>query len=301
MSDQTIKPKRRIENKSSRTAAYTCTCRASSFLEKDSRLKSDDYISVQLLPRFVKVLLQLKILNLQGLISPKGIYPYVIARTKYFDRSFEDAIKNGIEQVVILGAGYDSRSIRLLCPDDKVEVYEIDTSHTLESKVLQFKKRKIAVPGNTNYLNIDFNKETLKTRLEKSKFDGSKKTLFILEGLTMYLSSEAIDETFQFIDEFSAPGSLIVFDYVHASVLRHEQKYFGEKAIYKRVKKDHETWTFGIDKEKIDQFLTTYHFQTEEHLDSESLENRYFKNESGRLLTRVNGTHCIVFAKKAAS
>ncbi len=64
--------KKRIEKKSSRTANYTCLSRASSFLEKNIYFKSNDYIAVKLLPLFVKLLLQLKILNLKGRISPKG-------------------------------------------------------------------------------------------------------------------------------------------------------------------------------------------------------------------------------------
>jgi len=58
-----------------------------------------------------------------------------------------------------------------------------------------------------------------------------KKSLFFLEGVTMYLSQEALDDTFRFIADVSGRGSLIVFDYIHAGVLRRENKYYGEKDI----------------------------------------------------------------------
>jgi len=59
----------------------------------------------------------------------------------------------------------------------------------------------------------------------------------------MYLSQEALDDTFRFIADVSGRGSLIVFDYIHAGVLRRENKYYGEKDIYKTVAKVGEEWT----------------------------------------------------------
>jgi methyltransferase (TIGR00027 family) len=291
--------KKRTDKKSSRTAAYTCMCRASSYFENDIYYKSDDFIAVKLLPRFIKLLLKLKVLNLNGRVSPKGIYPYVIARTKYIDTVFEDSIKNGFGQVLIMGAGFDSRAIRFTrSKESKVKVYETDTGYTQNAKIRQLKKRGVRIPENNIYISIDFNKEDLRTRLWEYKFDPDKKTLFVLEGITMYLSHDTIDETFKVISDYSAPGSLIVFDYIYASVLRREQKYYGESAIYKRVKKDNEKWTFGIEEGEIEHFLNSYNFCLLEHLDSVIIENKYFRTESGSLVAKVNGTHCIVFAKR---
>ena len=290
--------RKRIEKESSRTAAYTCTCRAASYLESNPLLKSDDHIAVKVLPRFVKYLLKLRILNLKGRISPEGIYPYVIARTKYIDSIFQNAIKNGVEQVVIFGAGFDSRAIRLTDQNTNIKVYEIDTYFTLDAKTKQFRKRGIVKPENNIYIPIDFDKEEIILKLDDSSFNISKKTLFILEGLIMYLSEKAIDETFKLINNYSLPGSLLVFDYIYASVLRQELKYFGEKSIYERVKKDGESWTFGIEEGEIENFLNQFNFNLIEHLDSNTIENKYFKNESGKIITKVNGTHCIVLAKK---
>ncbi len=292
-----MKNSKRIESKSSKTAAYTCTCRASSFLETNSYFKSDDYIAVELLPRFVKYLLKLRILNFKGKIVPKGIYPYVIARTKYIDSVFLQAINNGFEQVVIFGAGFDSRAIRLLDPNNKIKVFEIDTYHTLYAKTKQFQKRNISKPDTNIYIPLDFDKEKIKPKLYDNQFDTNKKTLSILEGLTMYLSPSAVAETFELIYDYSAPGSLVVFDYLYASVLRKDLKYYGESDIYTRVKKDREQWTFGIEEGDIENYLQNFKFDLIEHLDSTNIENKYFQDSSGKAITKVNGTHCIVLAK----
>jgi len=291
--------KKRIDKKSSRTAAYTCMCRAASYLERDPYLKSGDYVAVDLLPRLIKLLLKLRLLNLIGRISPAGIYPYVIARTKYIDDIFEKSVKAGFEQVAILGAGYDSRAIRFHSTvENNYRVFEIDAVNTQNAKIRQLKKRRITTPENNIHVSVDFIKENFKTTLNKAGFISGKKALFILEGLIMYLSSDAVDETFKLINDYSAPGSLIIFDYIYASVLRKEGKYFGEGEIYQRVKKDNEKWTFGIEEGKIESFLNSFNFSLLDHLDSIAIEKKYFTDGSGNLIAKVNGTHCIVLAEK---
>jgi methyltransferase (TIGR00027 family) len=292
-----MKNKKRIDKKSSRTAAYTCMCRASSYLEKENHFKSGDYIAVQLLPKFIKILILWHILNLRSRISPRGIYQYVIARTKYIDSILEKALANGFKQVVILGAGFDSRAIRFFKPNNTIKVFEIDTPHTQNAKIKQLKKRHIAIPENNIYVSVDFEKEDFKKRLLENGFANPQKTLFILEGLTMYLSQDTVEDTFRFIRANSAPGSLVVFDYIYASVLRRERKYYGEKAIYRRVKQDNERWTFGIEEGELENFLNQLNFKLIEHLDSNAMEHRYFTAESGNILTKVNETHCLVLAQ----
>ena len=267
-------------------------------MESNPLLRSDDHIAVRLLPLLVKYLLKIRFLNLQGKIAPAGIYPYVIGRTKYIDHIFKKAISEGARQIIIFGAGFDSRALRLTGNRTDVRVFEIDTKLTLEAKKKQFLKRDITIPENNTYIPVDFDKEDIKEKLKEYKIPINNKTLFILEGLIMYLSKEAVDYTFKIIHEYSAPGSLVVFDYIFASVLRQEEKYFGEKEIFERVKKDEESWTYGIEEGEIEDFLSTYSLDLLEHLDSVTLEKKYFTDNTGRIISKVNGTHCIVLARK---
>ena len=178
---------RRVERKPSRTAGYTCMCRAVSFMEKNPFYKSDDYIAPKILPAIISLLLKLKIINLKrGLLSPKGLYEYVIARTKFIDNVFSSVIANGFDQILIFGAGYDSRGIRLSNKNQKTKVFELDIPITQNAKIKQFKKRDITVLSNVIYIPIDFNKERIEEKLKKHQFKPQKRTLFILEGLIMY-------------------------------------------------------------------------------------------------------------------
>jgi len=103
---------RRIDSKSSRTADYTCMYRAASYLEKNELYKSEDYIAPRLLRGLIKFFVKHKLINYNWIFFPKGIYEYVIARTKYIDNIFKESIENGIEQILIFGAGFDSRALR---------------------------------------------------------------------------------------------------------------------------------------------------------------------------------------------
>jgi O-methyltransferase involved in polyketide biosynthesis len=90
--------------------------------------------------------------------------------------------------------------------------------------------------------------------------------------------------------------SIVAFDYVYASVLRRENKFFGEKEIYETVLRAGEGWTFGIEDGAIADFLTQRGFKLITHHAPSDLEKRYLTAEDGMRFGRVNGTHCIVTA-----
>ena len=121
----------------------------------------------------------------------------------------------------------------------------------------------------------------------------------MLEGVTMYLSDDAVDTTFNVIRDVAGKGSWVVFDYIYAGILRQENKYYGEKDIFKTVAKAGEAWSFALEEGEIEQFLQKYDFTLKDHSDAQALERRYFKNHKGEIAGRINGTHSIVTGIKA--
>ena len=113
----------------------------------------------------------------------------------------------------------------------------------------------------------------------------------------MYLNEESISKTFNTLLEYSGANSLFFFDYIYKSVLRQENLYCGERVIYQIVLKAKENWNFGIEKGQSAQFLSKYNLDIVNELDSEKLEEKYFTNEKGRRIGKINGTHCLVTAK----
>jgi len=284
------------------TAAWTCTSRALSYFESEQPYRSGDSVAPVLLPKFLFFLFKVKFFQnlFKYKIIPKGMYKYIIARTKYFDSVFENAVKNNFEQILIFGAGYDTRAIRLLSGNRAIKVFELDAPTTQTAKINQLKKRGVRIPPNAVFIPIDFNKESLKSRLTEAGFEKGRKSLFMLEGITMYLQKESIDSTFRVMDEFSGFGSEIVFDYIYLNVLKRENTLYGEKEIYKIVKSADEEWRYGIEKGRMGSFLKAYHFDLAEDLGPDDLEGMYFKDERSRKYGEINGTHAIAHAKKCA-
>ncbi len=285
----------RIQKKSSKTAAYTCCMRAASYLDKNPFYHSGDSVAYVLLPVFVRLFIKI----IKSILAPRGIYEYVIGRTKYIDSIFEKAIEENYEQLVIFGAGFDSRGIRFLRNNHTVKVFELDAKTTQEAKLKQFKKRRIKSPENIVYIPVDFNEERIEDKLNEYGFIKNKKSLFILEGLTMYLEEDAVNSTFRIIHEYAGNDSLIVCDYIYASVLRKENIYYGEKSIHKVIFNASEPWKFGIEKGEIETFLLNRGFRLTEHIDPVSLEKRYFKDDTGKIVSKINGTHCLFLAEKS--
>jgi len=290
----------RIETKSSRTAAFTCLPRAASYVDKRECYSGPDDIAYILIPSFFRLLLKswwlFKLFSWR--FFPHGIYEYVIARTKYFDAVFIEALDNSFDQIVIFGAGFDSRALRFSELSKGTQIFELDAPITQQEKLKAYLSKKLVIPENLVLVPIDFNKDNLAEKIVQAGFVAGKKSLFMLEGVTMYLSQDAVESTFRFIADVSGIGSLIVFDYIHAGVLRRENKYYGEKDIYKTVAKVGEEWTFALEENEVERFLGRYGFLQKDHSGTRELENKYFRNSKGSIVGKINGTHAIVTGMK---
>jgi methyltransferase (TIGR00027 family) len=148
-----------------------------------------------------------------------GLGNSIRARVRYFDDYAESSVRDGIHQLVLPGAGYDTRAYRLGPVKENARVFELDRPETQQIKV-----RKIAeifgdLPAHVSYVPIDLSLENLADGLERSKFSPEEKTLFILEGLVMYIPPAAMDVLLERIRGISAAGSRVIFDYYPASVV----------------------------------------------------------------------------------
>jgi methyltransferase (TIGR00027 family) len=292
--------KRRIESTTSRTAEMTCLSRACSAFEKNHYYKSNDYIAPLLLPSGLKPFLHVSLARrlFTKVAAPRGIYEYVIARTKYIDAVFRQALVENCNQILIFGAGFDTRALRFEDALENTRVFELDAPATQQAKIGQYQKRHLAVPPSLTFIAIDFDKESLSMKLDEAGFWMQRRSLFILEGLVMYLQPESVEATFQTIRDYAGRGSWVVFDYIYASVLRREGINYGETGIVQTVSDAGEQWHFGIEKGQIEEFLAKYEMQLIDHKDAKDLEQAYFSNSNGKIIGRVNRTHCLVTAEK---
>ncbi|MBS0029833.1 class I SAM-dependent methyltransferase [Chitinophaga sp. 22321] len=208
-----------------------------------------------------------------------------IARTKLIDDLLQQAVKQGAQQVFILGAGFDTRGLRLSFLKD-IRVVEIDHPNTAAYKLARLRAHK--VPAKVFYYQIDFNKQSLDQLSAQNNFDFSIPTVVIWEGVTNYLHKEAIDNTFAFLQRFAA-GSTVIFTYVHQDVLDKPATFFGGEKLLQDVADLEEKWTFGFDPAALPGYLETFDFLLEEDQGAADYRKKYLpgREEKGYEFYRV--------------
>lgn len=131
-------------------------------------------------------------------------FAWLAARTRFFDDAVTDALDAGIRQVVVLGAGYDSRAWRLARPG--VRFFEVDHPAT------QSDKRGRAPAAGPRYVPVDLGVDEPREALSAAGHDPARPSLFIAEGLTMYLTEARVRELLLTLGRL-APGSTLAVNF----------------------------------------------------------------------------------------
>lgn len=205
---------------------------------------------------------------------------YVVARTRYIDDYLKSCINYGIQQLVILGAGYDTRAYRFDELKGKVKAFEVDHPATQKLKIQKVKKVFGSLPDNVVYVSVDFDKEKLEEKMFGSGYDKNLKTLFIWEGVIPYITAVGVDETFAFAANNSGEGSYIIFDYIFKSVIDGTNESEVAKTWRKTLERLGEPFLFGIDEGTAEEFLIRRGFDEVKEVIVESLKEVYFKGKS---------------------
>src|SRR3954451_25262114 len=197
----------------SRTAAYVALFRAlETRLPDDRRLFSDPFAESFLDGRLGAALKAAKV-PVTGAIVPEvidrrwpGPRTSVLVRTRFIDAAVEAAIGDGVEQIVILGAGFDARGYRLDAAS-RARVFEVDEAGTQEVKRRVIEKRLGSIPPHVTYVAVDFERDDLGAALRAAGLDPARRVMFVWEGVTPYLTPEAVDATLRLLPTLGAPGS----------------------------------------------------------------------------------------------
>jgi methyltransferase (TIGR00027 family) len=200
-----------------------------------------------------------------------GARTSAVARTRLIDDWTRDAVVAGATQVVILGAGFDARPHRLR-ELGSLQVFEVD-----RPPVVAHKRRVVAARGATpgpTYLELDFGRQDLPAALRAAGFDPARTTCFIWEGVTHYLSAEAVASTLEDIASLAPPGSRLLFTYVHRGVIDGSIEFDAAESALTVVNRAGEPWIFGLRPEEAAPFLARAGFRLLEDLGSREYRAR---------------------------
>ena len=163
------------------------------------------------------------------------------SRTTFYDEALERRLA-GIDQLVILGAGFDTRAYRLPA-GTRVRCFEIDTPRTQAFKRDMLKKAGVDTTRVT-YVPADFLKDDWLEKLADAGFEPDKQSFFLWESVTMYLDREAVVGTLRKIAG-TAAGSVVAFDYLSAEIIDSRSLFMRyARAVLKATG---ELLRFGID------------------------------------------------------
>ena len=227
--------------------------------------------------RFFMSLMRFK--SLRGLMEKRwekkgpGVLGGLICRTRYIDDVLQSEIEKGIENIVILGAGLDSRPYRIPGIED-TKVYEVDMKPTQDHKKERIKKIFGSLPSHVTYVPIDFNTQALEQILGSKGLDISEPTFFIWEGVTQYITKKAVDSTLEYISK-TAPKSSVVFTYALKSVVDGISNIKGSDYLIKGAKRAGHPWIFGLDPSNIKQFLDQYNVSLVEDVGASYYQEKY--------------------------
>ncbi len=213
-----------------------------------------------------------------------GLHEHLIARTRFIDDLIEKAANSGAEQYVILGAGYDLRAHRLDLPSS-LRIFEVDQAEVQARKRSKLPEN-ITNAANVTYVTVDFTHQSLAEQLTAAGFDKSKPTIFTLEGVSQYITKEAVSSTIEELAMLIQTTSATFFiSYVDELLNKDPEACFGTgypnaarraETIKILSAKVGEPWISFYTAEEIASLLSRNGFSVTENVTVEDLNSLYF-------------------------
>lgn len=278
---------RRLDRTASLTAQLNAAQRAAETLRPSNRRLLDDpyarhFVENPLLRAMLSNAhvsdIALRLLDLAW----GGLHAHVVLRVRYSDDAFSAAPNAGIAQIVLLGAGFDTSSLRHAT--GPVTVYEVDAPATqAEKRPIMEDRFRCGSSCHTVWVPCDFEHDTVRDRMLTSGFDPSKASLVIWLGVTPYLTETAIAATLADLTDLCAPGSRLVVDYIVSGVASRRTRWKSASRVTRMVARRGEPYRSDFTSDQLDAVLAAHGFAAEEHLTVSTLLQRYDPHNTSRL------------------
>ena len=273
----------------SRTAEYMALFRAleSVVRPRRARLFEDPYARAFLRPSLRAVVAAAALPGAGGLLRRllderwPGARSSGVARTRWIDDAMREACRDVLRQVVIVGAGFDCRALRLR-ELAGARIFEIDHPATSAAKRRGLARCLATLPAGIRFVPGDLAKVSIDDLLDGAGFDRNTPAFFLWEGVTNYLSEAAVDATLTAIARVAAPGSRLLFTYVHRGVIDGSASFPGTAHLAATLQRAGEPWTFGLHPAAVPEFLAARGFRLLEDLGAAEYRARYMPESPGR-------------------
>jgi methyltransferase (TIGR00027 family) len=246
------------DHEASRTAEFMAVFRASEHAKAPTSRAFADPLAAALLPGELRLAARLFGLRpaaalLNAYIDRRwpGARTSGIARTKLIDDWIGQAAR-GIDQVVLLGAGFDTRAWRLDALAS-ARIFEVDHPNTAAVKQERLRSAHADLKKAT-FVKVDFETDDFDQLLRAAGFDATRPAIVVWEGVSQYLTGDAVCGVMRWVGGL-APGSRFIFTYVHEGVLNGSVAFVGADKVIAKVDGSGEPWRFGLLPEELPAFL----------------------------------------------
>lgn len=281
---------------SARSVAYI---RALATRERDAGIRIRDDLAAKFLGPFGRAALPLPPWVGRGLCERlhPGTYGFVVARTHHLDRVLLRCLRQGIQQLVILGAGYDTRPYRLAGELRRVRIFEVDLPGTQARKRTVLDRREIPGRERVRFVPVDLERTSLEAALVMAGYRLSRRTLFLAEGLLYYLTPLAVDRMLRCVARNACPGSSIAFDYAIQAFVDGDRSAHGAPEAARWFVNAGEPCCSGFVPVHLARSLALRGFSLIAELGPRELERTYLTRDDGRLARRCLGIFRLAHAR----
>ena len=215
--------------------------------------------------------------TIEGLFNP-GFILHVAARKRLIDRLGVEAINKGCKQVVIVGAGYDTFGMRTATAFKDVNCFEVDHPQTQESKRSSFSGQNI--PPNCYFIAADLSVDAISQVLQTNpKFDVSKSTLVVIEGVLMYLPARAVEKLLKDLLSLLSGGVICVFTFMNRQPNGEIQFQTAHPLVNWWLKQKNEPFFWGIEKDELVPYMKKIGFRDATVFGKSEMIKEFFCND----------------------
>ncbi|GAA4533281.1 SAM-dependent methyltransferase [Mycobacterium paraffinicum] len=209
----------------------------------------------------------------------RGLWANLACRKRFIGDKLAEALE-GVDAVVILGAGLDTRAY-LLTRQVRIPVFEVDLPVNVARKVKTVRRVLGGPPMSVRQVALDLERDDLLTALAEHGYRTDYRAFFICEGVTQYLTEATVRRTLEGL-RAAAPGSRLVFTYVRRDFIDGTNLY-GTRTLYRSVRQRRQLWHFGLQPEAVGEFVAEYGWRLLEQAGPDELLERYVE-PTGRKL-----------------
>jgi methyltransferase (TIGR00027 family) len=207
-----------------------------------------------------------------------GALEFLTIRARLSDEIATEMATNGLEQIALLGAGFDTISLRIKGALRDVKVFEVD--HPATQAVKREVMGRIGAPENLRFVAVDFERDDFVEKLRQAGFAFGRHSLVVWMGVTYYLTAQAMTRALSQIHTLGGAGMRFIFDYMLKEVIDGASQ--NREALKKAriAAKLGEPWLFGLHPSTVGDYLAAFNFKLLKDYDAKELHVKYCPERS---------------------